>query len=125
MRIDERLFHRAPAQRARRLALLAWLAVAGPLVHAQAVPAPGRGQLLYETHCISCHSTQMHWRNEKRAKDWASLVVQVRRWQGTAGLQWSDADINAVARHLNETIYRYPREQRVSGLGESAGQSPR
>jgi mono/diheme cytochrome c family protein len=112
MQTDERVFHPA-ATRLVRCTLLAVLSVASSLAQAQAVPSPGRGQLLYETHCIACHTTQMHWRNDKRAKDWDSLKEQVRRWQGNAGLQWSDADINAVAQHLNETIYRYPREQRV------------
>ena len=33
----------------------------------------------------------------------------VRRWQGNAGLQWGDADIAEVARHLNDTIYHFPQ----------------
>jgi mono/diheme cytochrome c family protein len=82
---------------------------------AQAAPPPGRGELLYATHCIECHSTQLHWREQRQARDWDSLKAQVRRWQGTAGLGWSDEDIVAVARHLNDTIYRYPQtSDRVS-----------
>ena len=65
--------------------------------------------MLYTTHCNECHSTQMHWRNDRRALDWDSLKAQVRRWQGNAGLGWGDADIAEVARHLNDTIYRYPQ----------------
>ena len=63
----------------------------------------------YTTHCISCHTSQMHWRNDQQAYDWDSLKVQVRRWQGNANLQWGDADIAEVARHLNDTIYHYPQ----------------
>ena len=51
----------------------------------------------------------MHWRNDRQAYDRDSLKVQVRRWQGNAGLLWSDADITEVAQHLNKTIYRYPQ----------------
>ena len=76
--------------------------------HAQAAPAQSRGQLLYNTHCISCHTTQMHWRNDRQAQDWDTLKLQVRRWQNNAGLQWGDADIVEVARHLNDTIYHFP-----------------
>ena len=76
---------------------------------AQAAPPPSRGELLYTTHCVTCHTTQMHWRAEKKAVDWDSLKSQVRRWQGNAGLQWNDSDIADVARHLNETIYHYPQ----------------
>ena len=69
--------------------------------------AQSRGQLLYSTHCISCHTSEMHWRDKKVATDWKSLRFQVRRWQGNAGLSWSEDDILEVTRYLNESIYRY------------------
>lgn len=74
-----------------------------------AVPATAqsRGDMLYTTHCISCHTTQMHWRDKRSATDWPSLKAQVRRWQGAVSLGWSEADILEVARHLNETIYHF------------------
>jgi hypothetical protein len=78
---------------------------------AQAAPAtesPSRGELLYGTHCIACHDTQMHWRDKRLATDWPKLIAQVRRWQGVASLGWSEDDIRDVARHLNERIYRHP-----------------
>lgn len=88
--------------------LIAAFMLAPALARAQAGEAPGsRGALLYETHCISCHSTQMHWRDNKVATDWTGLVRQVRRWQGNASLSWSDDDIVEVARHLNERFYRF------------------
>ena len=98
-----------------RTALLCGLALAGA-VHAQGVPPPTRGQLLYSTHCIECHSTQMHWRTHKQARDWDSLKAQVRRWQATANLGWTEADITDVARHLNETIYQFPQSDERAGL---------
>jgi hypothetical protein len=66
-----------------------------------------RGALLYDAHCIACHTEQMHWREQRAATDWSSLKFQVRRWQGNAGLQWGDDDIDAVARFLNERFYRF------------------
>lgn len=72
-------------------------------------PAPTRGRLLYETHCIACHNSQMHWRDGRIVRAWPGLAEQVRRWQERAKLQWSDADILEVARHLNATIYRLPQ----------------
>lgn len=105
------------ARRLAQTALLCALAGSGPLLHAQGTPAPSRGQLLYTTHCIACHTTQMHWREERRAVDWETLKGQVRRWQANAGLQWADSDITEVARHLNETMYRYPQTaDRVSAV---------
>lgn len=72
-------------------------------------PPPTRGRLLYETHCIACHNSQMHWRDARVVRDWPGLVTQVRTWQERVKLQWSEADILEVARHLNGAIYRLPQ----------------
>ena len=91
------------------VALLAMTsAMAGTMAYAQAAPSESRGELLYNTHCISCHTTQMHWRSARKATDWDSLKVQVERWQSNAGLQWGEGDVLAVTRYLNATIYNYP-----------------
>ena len=86
--------------------LLALATVAS--AHAQTA-TPTRGQLLYANHCVECHNTQMHWRAQRLARDWSSLKGQVRRFQDLARLDWNDDDIEAVARHLNDTIYRFPQ----------------
>ncbi len=91
--------------------LLLWCGAAW----AQTAEEPSRGRLLYDTHCIACHNSQIHWRDARLATDWPSLVAQVRRWQDRALLQWSDEDVQAVAAHLNERIYRYPQPGRVLG----------
>ena len=36
---------------------------------AQAAPVPGRGELLYDTHCRGCHTEQVHWRDKKLATE--------------------------------------------------------
>ena len=86
------------------------------LSSAAAAQSPSRGELLYTTHCGACHSVQMHWRENKLATTWDALKAQVRRWQGVARLEWSEADVEEVARYLNETIYRYPEPARVGFL---------
>jgi mono/diheme cytochrome c family protein len=99
------------------VALLLILALAGTAALAQAPAAPAggtvvpasRGQALYTTHCIACHNTQVHWRDNKLATDWDSLKALVRRWQATAALAWSEADVVEVARYLNDSIYRHPQ----------------
>ena len=83
---------------------LALLFAALPL-HAQ---APSRGELLYATHCIACHTTEVHWRDRRLATDFASLVAQVGRWQKNTGLDWSSEEVYDVVRYLNSTIYRFP-----------------
>ena len=79
-------------------------------VHAQA-PAeavPSRGELLYTTHCIACHTTQVHWRDQRLVSNYAGLVAQVVRWQGNTGLGWTRDEIVAVARYLDATFYHLP-----------------
>ena len=71
--------------------------------------AESRGELLYSTHCIACHTSQMHWRDKKLATDWDSLKAQVQRWQSGALLGWSEQDVLEVTRYLNDTFYRFPQ----------------
>lgn len=85
--------------------------------------AQSRGELLYTTHCIACHAAEMHWRDKRSASNWASLKVQVRRWQDAASLAWGDNDILDVSRYLNETIYHFeqtadPASSSVRGIHE-------
>ena len=87
--------------------LLACLGGCG-MVQAQNKTPPSRGELLYSTHCIACHSTQLHWRDRKLATDWAHLKAEVNRWQKTTGLQWRDDDVTEVARYLNTRYYHFP-----------------
>lgn len=80
---------------------------------APATPVPSRGALLYETHCIECHTAQVHWRDRQQARDWATLKAEVFRWQAAARLAWTDAEVEAVSDFLNDTIYHFaaPQEQ--------------
>lgn len=38
-----------------------------------------RGELLYSTSCIGCHSTQVHWRNKRLA-----VEQEVLQWLGAS-----------------------------------------
>jgi len=87
----------------------------------QEQPSEGRGELLYSTHCRDCHTAEVHWRDKKRATDWNSLKVQVRRWQDNIGLVWEEADIASVARYLNATYYRFPLRTAEGGVPYASG----
>ncbi len=78
------------------------------LAHAQPEHDEPRGKLLYETHCNACHTSEIHWREQKLAADWESLRFQVRRWQASIGLAWSEEEITDVTRYLNSTHYGFP-----------------
>ena len=50
-----------------------------PLVLVAALLSPpswaqSRGELLYITHCVACHRTQIHWRDKRQVVDWSSPV---------------------------------------------------
>ncbi len=67
-----------------------------------------RGALLYDTHCIACHNTEVHWRDKSVVKDWSSLIGEVRRWQASTTLRWSEDDILQVAQYLDALYYHLP-----------------
>ncbi len=67
-----------------------------------------RGAMLYENHCLQCHTRQIHWREKKTVTDWKSLTTEVDRWQHISGLEWNTSDIEAVSRYLNDLFYHYP-----------------
>jgi mono/diheme cytochrome c family protein len=97
--------------------LMAIAPLCAALLLAPPASAQSRGEMLYSLHCIACHTTQMHWRDNKLATDWNSLKLQVRRWQGVAGQQWSDAEIADVAAYLNDSIYHFtPTGEPLSSL---------
>jgi len=67
-----------------------------------------RGELLYSTYCIGCHTTQVHWRAKRLATDWGSLRSQVRRWQENVAPGLAEEDSTAIARYLNNLYYHFP-----------------
>lgn len=75
---------------------------------AAAAPAETRGELLYSTYCVGCHTTQVHWRDRRQARNWDTLKAEVVRWQKTAGLALEAADIDALAAYLNGLYYHFP-----------------
>jgi hypothetical protein len=106
-------------KRSLRRSATTWLGIvlAGLFAPSCAAWAQSRGELLYTTHCIACHSTQVHWREQRRATDLASLTEQVRYWQGRALLSWTEDDIAEVTRYLNQRIYRFGPPKLVHGPG--------
>ncbi|CAN7735355.1 MULTISPECIES: c-type cytochrome [unclassified Variovorax] len=97
-------------------ALLAACVLASALACAPTASAQSRGELLYATHCIACHTTQVHWRDRKLATDWNSLKLQVRRWQAVAALDWSEEDVLEVTRHLNDSFYGFTPASNTVGV---------
>lgn len=84
------------------------LAIAAGAAHSEPIVEKSRGELLYSTHCIACHTTNVHWRDKREVTDWKSLNSQVRKWQESIGLGWSADDVAAVSSYLNAAYYHLP-----------------
>lgn len=101
-----------------RLAMVGLLFLAGAgAAWAQALAEKPRGELLYNTHCIACHTTQVHWRDQRLVTDWASLQKQVWRWQSNINLNWDENDVLAVSAYLNTLFYRFDPPELTSQAG--------
>ena len=111
----------------RRLFLATPAALLGALALAlaPAARAETRGELLYTTHCIACHTAQLHWRDRRQATDWNSLQAQVRRWQATAMLGWPEEDVVEVTRYLNRSIYHFREPSQPQALRGGPAALPR
>jgi mono/diheme cytochrome c family protein len=87
--------------------LLAALAFAGTAavtidVHAQNIE---RGRELYQNHCQTCHTAQVHGRKNRIALSVGDLREIVDLWQRNQKLNWSREDIEDVVQYLGTTRY--------------------
>ncbi len=97
------------------------LAQAPPVIQATPPPGMSQGELLYTTHCVGCHTTEIHWRDKKLVKDWRALIAQVGRWQANGNLNWGEEEIVAVAHYLNGTFYHF-QEPEEKKIGDTASE---
>ena len=67
---------------------------------------PPPGQILHDTYCVVCHDSRVYTREERLARDFPEIRVQVWRWQQNIGLQWDDADIERVSNYIASKFYR-------------------
>jgi len=88
-----------------RIAILFLLAFAAS---AQAQDA-GRGRLLYETHCLSCHYERIHKRDASRSlvKSMPQLRQEVADRAATTGRPFAAGDLDDIAEYLNRSHYRF------------------
>jgi mono/diheme cytochrome c family protein len=80
-----------------------------------------RGALLYSTHCAACHTSKIHWREKRLVTDMESLKQQVRRWQASIDLGWTEDEIADVVRYLNAVYYNF---QDAGNKGLLEGEKP-
>lgn len=71
------------------------------------VETPGRGQLLYENHCTSCHESVLHIRARHTVRSLPELRAQVERWAANSKLSWGKEEIDEVVHFLNSRHYGF------------------
>lgn len=69
--------------------------------------AGDRAWLLYQTHCTACHDSSVHTRARRKATTAAQVETWVRYWSGALHLDWSDADVRAVAALVDTRYYHF------------------
>jgi hypothetical protein len=70
-----------------------------------------RGRLLYENHCLGCHESVVHVREQRRVRSAPALRAEVTARAQAARLHWTAEDVDDVVRYLDRRYYRL-------GLGE-------
>jgi mono/diheme cytochrome c family protein len=67
---------------------------------------PQRGRLLYDTHCVACHSEKLHQRDKSVVKSMAELRDMVARWARQTKHAFTLDELEDVVLHLNQSHYR-------------------
>jgi hypothetical protein len=87
--------------------IILFIAVDPAFSDSKTKPDKFRGAMLYENHCLECHTLQSQWQQKKRVTDRKSLVTEIDHWQQTSGLEWNQRDIDEVSHYLNDRLYHY------------------
>lgn len=64
-----------------------------------------RGGLLYENHCVECHDSRAHLRNDRRANSLAEVREWVDKWSSYLTLSWSNDERGDVASYVYRRFY--------------------
>jgi len=70
------------------------------------VPDANRGRLLYENHCVVCHTSKVHRRYPPLAIDQKELRRIVAEWARESKLGWGASEIEDVTTYLDRAYYR-------------------
>jgi hypothetical protein len=88
--------------------LVAGVALAGSAWSAE-VPSMDRGRLLYENHCVACHTSRVHRRSTPVPITRSELRLIVSAWAKSEQLGWTEGEVADVVEFLDSSYYRSPR----------------
>ena len=86
--------------------LLPMCLLAGSPAMGADTPSVERGRLLYENHCIVCHTAKVHGRIPPLPINMKELRYIVAFWAKNEKLPWTEQEIDDVAQYLDVTHYR-------------------
>ena len=76
----------------------------------------GTGRQMVQKHCIACHAASfggdgsgIYTREDRKVKTAKGLIGQIRNCNTNLGLKWFEDEELHVARHLNDTYYKFDK----------------
>lgn len=89
------------------LAVIGLMAVTGTV---QAAFLPGdtaKGKVLHDKQCLSCHSTAVYSRADRKMNNVEALIGQVNNCVHQTGMKLNRDQVNDLVKYLDETFYRF------------------
>lgn len=71
------------------------------------IPDPERGRMLYENHCVVCHTAKVHTRPNRIAVTREEVREIADHWRRQQNLTWSAQDTEDVVEFLGRTRYHF------------------
>jgi hypothetical protein len=105
------------------LVVLALVAAAGVLAYAQMQQWSEADEALAPARSVDYTALQAHWRGLAPARDWESLRAQVRGWHLAAASGGAPAQLEEVARNLNQAVFRFAVPGEPFALGRAPGEA--
>ncbi|MFC1665613.1 c-type cytochrome, partial [Pseudomonadota bacterium] len=66
-----------------------------------------RGKSLYENHCMECHTSVVHVREDHKAKSINEIQQFIIRWVNYKKIPWTMEEVQDVLAYINEQYYHY------------------
>ena len=77
-------------------------------VHAEEKISITHGEQLHNEKCLSCHTTDVYTREDRRIKTMQALSSQVNNcMKGPAKAEWSEIETSSVIEYLNQKFYKF------------------
>ena len=66
------------------------------------------GEQLHNDKCMTCHTTKVYSRDDRRMKTLQALSSQVNNcMKGAAKAEWTEIETNSVVDYLNQKFYKF------------------